>query len=63
MLGKDVRDLYIGKSATNKQLDKFKKIEKETQFFSKRLNNKTIVFCKRKERIDEFEKSVNSKAI
>lgn len=53
------RDLNVDKSISERRLDKMKKIESETKMYSKRINNKTIVFCKREERIADFEKSVN----
>lgn len=59
MVSKDVRDLTVEKSVANKRLDKLKRIEQKTELYSKRLNNRTIVFCKRKEKIAEYEKTMN----
>lgn len=59
MVSKDVRDLTVEKGVANKRLDKLKRIEQNTELYSKRLNSRTIVFCKRKERIAEYEKTMN----
>lgn len=59
MVSKDVRDLTVEKSVANKRLDKLKRIEQKTELYSKRLNSRTIVFCKRKEKIAEYEKTMN----
>ena len=59
MVSKDVRDLTVEKSVANKRLDKLKRIEQKTELYSKRLNSRTIVFCKRKENIAEYEKTMN----
>ncbi len=50
----------ISKSKSRDMLEKFKKKEKNIKFHTKRINSKTIVFCKNKERISEFENSCNS---
>lgn len=61
MLSKDVRDLTVEKGVADKRLDKLKRIEKNTELYSKRINSRTIVFCKRKERIAEYEETMNIK--
>ena len=40
-------------------LDKLKKKEQSVKFHTRNIGKNTIVFCKNKERIEEYEKSYN----
>lgn len=39
-------------------LNQLKAVEKKTEFFTKRIGNNTLVFCKKEDRIKEYENSL-----
>lgn len=41
-------------------LEKLKEKEKKIKFFERRIGKNTIVYCKNKERLDEYEESYNN---
>jgi hypothetical protein len=44
---------------SKKYLYEIKEKERTITFYSKKINKNTIVYCKNKERIEEYEKSYN----
>lgn len=45
------------KKRSSNALEEMKKYEKTIKFHSRRIGKNTIVYCKNKERLDEFESS------
>ena len=41
-------------------LEKLKEKEKKIKFFERRIGKNTIVYCKNKERLDEYEENYNN---
>lgn len=56
-LSEDAKD---DKSRGKKLLDEFKAKEKTIKFFERKIGKNTIVYCKNKERLDEYEESYNN---
>lgn len=48
------------KSKSRILLEHLKKKEKTINFYSRRINKNTIVYCKNEERLDEYEDSYNN---
>ena len=52
-------DKFDNKTKAQILLDKLKKKEQSVKFYKRNIGKNTIVFCKNKERIEEYEKSYN----
>ena len=48
------------KSKSRILLERLKMKEKTINFYSRRINKNTIVYCKNEERLDEYEDSYNN---
>lgn len=57
---KAIREMTLEEKAENKAramrlLERLKKIERKTTFYTKKLNNNTLVCCKREERLNDYK--------
>lgn len=50
----DYKEQKVSRSQAQIMLERFKAMEAETKFHQKRINDKTIVYCKNKERLDDY---------
>lgn len=57
----DYTEKKITKEQAVKRLEKIKEEESKTTFHMKRISPTTVVYCKRKERLDEYDKIYNKR--
>lgn len=55
-----LQDKVASKTKAEEMLERLKKKEKKIKFFERRIGKNTIVYCKNKERLDEYEESYNN---
>lgn len=48
------------KTKAQELLERLKRKEKKIKFYEQRINKNTIVYCKNKERLDDYERSYNN---
>lgn len=56
---------YTEKTASGEKalerLEKLKDEEKKTKFYSKQISHTTVVYCKREDRLEDYNKTYNKK--
>lgn len=57
----DYTEKKVTKEQAVKRLEKVKEEESQTTLHMKRISPTTVVYCKRKERLDEYDKLYNRK--
>ena len=55
-MGETYDEVTANKERACSMLRKMKELEKNTKMHSERINKNTIVFCKQKDRINEYKK-------
>lgn len=55
-----LEEKFTSKTKAKELLERFKKKEKKIIFHEKRINKNTIVFCKNKDRFEEYEANYNN---
>lgn len=51
----------VSTEAAKKKLEKCKEEERNTKMYSRRISPTTVVYCKREDRLDEYDKMYNKK--
>lgn len=59
-VGYTLEEKVTSKTRSEEILERLKKKEEKIKFHSRRINKNTIVYCKNKERLDEYEESYNN---